>query len=98
MSKMKITIEQKGHPAKVFEADGFAAALLKNCPSIDEYGIQVCVCGSMTLQDLYHLNKGVENDLTETMHKQLVSTAIEDIDATELFKRLFGGENHGADR
>lgn len=91
--KLKITIECEGSPTQVLEANGMAAALLKDGDSENSHGLSCLICGNMNRQDLIHLHDGVENELVSAV----AQTVIRELSPLELMKIILGGKKHGSD-
>jgi hypothetical protein len=92
--KLKITLECEGQETKTFEANGIASVLLTDGKDSDHHGLQVLICGNMSIQDLAHLYDGVEEELTKALAQAIMS----EMSPEDIVKILMGGKKHGADR
>ena len=92
--KVKITIEAEGRQPHVLEANGIAAVMLTDGNDADHHGIQICICGNMSTQDMVYLHEAADEELTNALMSQIVSNMSPE-DILKLLRR--GGNKHESD-
>lgn len=92
--KLKITIECEGSDTQVIEANGIAAAILKDGEDGDHHGMQTVICGCMSVEDLIYLHDGVNEELTDAPNKAIIGN----LSVADILEAMLGGRKRGSDR
>lgn len=95
--KLKITIECEGMNTQVIEANGMAAAILKDGEDSDHYGLNCVICGNMNKGELIYLYDSVTNELAEACVNN-ITDRLTPMDMKNMLSLILEGNKNESER